>query len=138
MLLQLANTYSPTKNYGVSQWLSSPKLDGVRCLYENQTNGLRSRSEKTRYSGLTEIEQIGESIRSANNLAFLDGELYIAGEPFDVISGIVRTTKASQAPNKLRVEFKIFAIGFNQYPNMLAGDEYNQIQQIFPAAGKVS
>jgi ATP-dependent DNA ligase len=35
MLPQLANTYNPTKNYGVAEWLSSPKLDGVRCLYQN-------------------------------------------------------------------------------------------------------
>jgi len=138
MLLQLANTYSPTKNYGVSQWLSSPKLDGVRCLYENPNSGLRSRSGKTRYSGLTEIEQICETIRTTNNLSFLDGELYIPGEPFDKISSIVRTTKASQAQNKLRVEFRIFAIGFTQYPNILAADEYNLIQQIFPAMGRVS
>ncbi|MEG4518886.1 ATP-dependent DNA ligase [Microcoleus sp. AT9b-C5] len=138
MLLQLANTYSPTKNYGVAEWLISPKLDGVRCLYENPTNGLRSRSGLTRYSGLTEIEQICESIRLANNLSFLDGELYIPGEPFDRISGVVRSRKATQATNKLRVEFRIFAIGFTQYPNILAADEYSQVQQIFPAMGKVS
>jgi len=138
MLPQLANTYNPTKDYGVAEWLSSPKLDGVRCLYQEQTTGLRSRSGSVRYSGLGEIEQICESISLANNLSFLDGELYIPGEPFDVISGIVRTKKATQTANKLRVEFRIFAIGFNQYPNILAGDEFNQIQQIFPAAGKVS
>lgn len=138
MLLQLANTYSPSKNYGVAEWLISPKLDGVRCLYENPTNGLRSRSGLTRYSGLTEIEQICESIRLANNLSFLDGELYIPGEPFDRISGVVRSRKATQATNKLRVEFRIFAIGFTQYPNILAADEYSQVQQIFPAMGKVS
>ncbi|NQE37290.1 hypothetical protein [Microcoleus asticus] len=140
MLLQLANTYSPTKNYGVSQWLSSPKLDGVRCLYENPTNGLRSRSGKTRYSGLGEIEQICENIRSANNLSFLDGELYIPGEPFDRISGIARSTKttATVVEAKQRVEFRIFAIGFTQYPNIPAADEYSQIQQIFPTMGKVS
>jgi ATP-dependent DNA ligase len=101
MLLQLANTYNPTKDYGVAEWLSSPKLDGVRCLHQNSTTGLRSRSGKSRYSGLSEIEQICESIRSANNLSFLDGELYIPGEPFDVISGIGRSTKASVASAKL-------------------------------------
>lgn len=140
MLLQLANTYSPTKNYGVAEWLSSPKLDGVRCLYENPTSGLRSRSGLTRYSGLTEIEQICESIRLANNLSFLDGELYIPGEPFDRISGIVRSTKttATVVEAKQRMEFRIFAIGFTQYPNIVATDEYSQVQQIFPAMGKVS
>ena len=140
MLLQLANTYSPTKNYGVAEWFSSPKLDGVRCLYENPTSGLRSRSGLTRYSGLTEIEQICESIRLANNLSFIDGELYIPGEPFDRISGIVRSTKttATVVEGKQRVEFRIFAIGFTQYPNIPAADEYSQVQQIFPARGKVS
>jgi ATP-dependent DNA ligase len=140
MLLQLANTYSPTKNYGVAEWLSSPKLDGVRCLYENPNSGLRSRSGKTRYSGLTEIEQICESIQVANDLSFLDGELYIPGEPFDRISGIVRSTKttATVQSDKQRVEFRIFAIGFSQYPNILAADEYTQVQQIFPTMGKVS
>ncbi|MEG4503836.1 hypothetical protein QUA81_13320 [Microcoleus sp. F6_B4] len=140
MLLQLANSYSPTKNYGVAEWLSSPKLDGVRCLYENPNSGLRSRSGKTRYSGLTKIEQICESIRLANNLSFLDGELYIPGEPFDRISGIARSTKTTETvvEAKQRVEFRIFAIGFTQYPNILAADEYTQVQQIFPAMGKVS
>ena len=140
MLLQLANSYSPTKNYGVAEWLSSPKLDGVRCFYENPTSGLRSRSGLTRYSGLTEIEQICESIRLANNLSFIDGELYIPGEPFDRISGIVRSTKttATVVEGKQRVEFRIFAIGFTQYPNIPAADEYSQVQQIFPARGKVS
>ena len=148
MLLQLANSYSPTKNYGVAEWLSSPKLDGVRCLYENPLSGLRSRSGLTRYSGLGEIEQICESIRLANNLSFLDGELYIPGEPFDRISGIVRSLRGANAPStkttatvvegKQRVEFRIFAIGFTQYPNIPAADEYSQVQQIFPAMGKVS
>ena len=140
MLLQLANSYSPTKNYGVAEWLSSPKLDGVRCFYENPTSGLRSRSGLTRYSGLGEIEQICESIRLANNLSFLDGELYIPGEKFDRISGIVRSTKttATVVEGKQRVEFRIFAIGFTQYPNIPAADEYSQVQQIFPARGKVS
>ncbi|MEG4424959.1 MULTISPECIES: ATP-dependent DNA ligase [unclassified Microcoleus] len=140
MLLQLANSYSPTKNYGVAEWLSSPKLDGVRCLYENPTNGLRSRSGLTRYLGLTEIEQICESIRLANNLSFLDGELYIPGEPFDRISGIARSTKttATVVEAKQRMEFRIFAIGFTQYPNIVAADEYSQVQQIFPAMAKVS
>ena len=140
MLLQLANTYSPTKNCGVAEWLSSPKLDGVRCLYENPTSGLRSRSGLTRYSGLTEIEQSCESIRLANNLSFLDGELYIPGEPFDRISGIARSTKttATVVEAKQRMEFRIFAIGFTQYPNIVAADEYSQVQQIFPAMAKVS
>ncbi|MEG4445112.1 hypothetical protein QUB47_23795 [Microcoleus sp. AT9_B5] len=140
MLPQLANTYSPTKNYGVTEWFSSPKLDGVRCLYENMTSGLRSRSGLTRYSGLTEIEEMCESIRSTNNLSFIDGELYIPETPFDVISGIVRSRKTVEAvvANKQRVQFRIFAIGFNQLPTMQTVHEVDQLKQIFPAMGKIS
>ncbi|MEG4397399.1 ATP-dependent DNA ligase, partial [Microcoleus sp. BROC3] len=140
MLPQLANTYSPTKNYGVTEWFSSPKLDGVRCLYENMTSGLRSRSGLTRYSGLTEIEEMCESIRSTNNLSFIDGELYIPETPFDVISGIVRSRKTVEAvvANKQRVQFRIFAIGFNQFPTMQTVHEVDQLKQIFPAMGKIS
>lgn len=140
MLPQLANTYSPTKNYGVTEWLSSPKLDGVRCLYENMTSGLRSRSGVTRYSGMTEIEEICESIRSTNNLSFIDGELYIPGTLFDIISGIVRSRKTveSVVANKHKVQFRIFAIGFNQFPTMETVHEVDQVKEIFPAMGKVS
>ncbi|MEG5063124.1 hypothetical protein QUB33_05820 [Microcoleus sp. B3-A4] len=140
MLPQLANTYSPTKNYGVTEWFSSPKLDGVRCLYENMTSGLRSRSGLTRYSGLTEIEEMCESIRSTNNLSFIDGELYIPETPFDVISGIVRSRKTVEAvvANKQRVQFRIFAIGFNQFRTMQTVHEVDQLKQIFPAMGKIS
>ena len=53
--LQLANTYSPSTNYGVSHWYSSPKLDGVRCLYI-PGKGLISRSGKSKYVGLEHIE----------------------------------------------------------------------------------
>ncbi|MCF3609021.1 hypothetical protein L2E81_21540 [Planktothrix agardhii 1033] len=40
----------------------------------------------------------------------LDGELYIPGEPFDVISGIVRGGKSYDLSKKQRLQFHIFAI----------------------------
>jgi hypothetical protein len=40
----------------------------------------------------------------------LDGELYIPGEPFDVISGIVRGGKKYDIAKKQRLQFHIFAI----------------------------
>jgi DNA ligase 1 len=103
--LQLANTYSPTKQYGVTTWYSSPKLDGVRCLYTSE-QGLMSRSGKLKYVGLEHIESVCEA---ANIDGIIDGELYIPGESFDKVSGIVRDTKGYDVAQKQRVKFNVFA-----------------------------
>ncbi|MGB8688901.1 MAG: hypothetical protein WCD53_16405 [Microcoleus sp.] len=137
MLPQLANTYNPTRNYPVTEWLASPKLDGVRCLYQPD-KGLISRSQKTRYVGFGSIEQICESICKNSNLKFIDGELYIPGEKFDIISGIVRKSKKYDVDQKARVEFRVFAIGSFATPEMLANEMFDAIVSIFPETGKVN
>lgn len=137
MLPQLANTYNPTKIYSTPVWLASPKLDGIRCLYYAPDKGLTSRSQKLRYVGFEEIEQICESLRISNNLSFLDGELYIPGEKFDVISGIVRDTKDYDVAAKARVEFRIFAIGSNNNRNMDAGAMLDLMEAKLPTLGRV-
>ncbi len=138
MLPQLANVYSPTKDYGHGQWMASPKLDGVRCLYYSSDKGLISRSQKLRYVGFEEIEQNCQMLVSDNKLSFLDGELYIPGEKFDVISGIVRKSKKYDISQKARVEFRIFAIGSINAPKMPAGLMYDMIRSALPDTGKVS
>ena len=119
MLPQLANTYNPSKTYPNSQWLASAKLDGVRCLYL-PNKGLTSRSLKLRYVGFEIIEQACKLMCDTNNLSFLDGELYIRDEKFDVISGIVRSMNNIDRAAKARVEFHIFAFGSNSEPAMPA------------------
>ncbi|CAD5984430.1 ATP-dependent DNA ligase [Planktothrix agardhii] len=102
---QLANNYYPTKNYGVSSWWSSPKLDGVRGLYLPTEQAIFSRTLKSKFVGLDHILDI------CNQQGYiLDGELYIPGEPFDVISGIVRGGKSYDLSKKQRLQFHIFAI----------------------------
>ncbi|MEG3841423.1 hypothetical protein [Microcoleus sp. herbarium14] len=137
MLPQLANVYNPTKVYPNSQWLASPKLDGIRCLYYSPERGLTSRSQRLRYVGFGEIEQICESLRINNNLSFLDGELYIPGEKFDIISGIVRDTKDYDVSAKARVEFRIFAVGSIANPNMDAGAMLDLMEAKLPTIGRV-
>ena len=143
MLPQLANTYNPTKNYPNFQWLASPKLDGVRGLYFPD-RGLISRSQKTRYVGFEPMryapasyEQACKSICDNNNLSFLDGELYIPGEKFDVISGIVRDSKKFDVNQKLRVEYRIFAVGSIANPNMTAATMVNLLNQMQSPNGRV-
>ncbi len=138
MFPQLANTYNPTRNYHpVTEWLASPKLDGIRALYI-PGDGLISRSQKTRYAGFSSIERICESICKNNKLSFIDGELYIPGERFDIISGIVRKSKKYDVDAKARVEFRVFAIGSIDTPQMLASEMFDAIVSIFPETGRVS
>ena len=138
MLPQLANTYVPTKIYPVKQWLASPKLDGIRCLYYSPEKGLTSRSQKLRYVGFEEIETNCQMICTDNKLSFLDGELYIPGEKFDVISGIVRARKKYDINAKARVEFHIFAVGSIDAPKMPAGLMYDLTKSAIPDTGRVS
>lgn len=137
MLPQLANTYNPTKVYLNSQWLASPKLDGIRCLYYSPERGLTSRSQKLRYLGFEEIETNCQMLCADNNLSFLDGELYIPGEKFDVISGIVRDSKDYDINAKARVEFRIFAVGSIANPNMDAGAMLDLMEATLPTLGRV-
>ncbi|MCC3459793.1 MAG: hypothetical protein EAZ73_09090 [Oscillatoriales cyanobacterium] len=137
MFPQLANTYSPSKNYPNSEWLASPKLDGVRCLY-SPDRGLISRSQKTRYVGFDAIEEICLLTCRNNNLAFLDGELYIPGEKFDVISGIVRDSKKFDVNQKLRVEYRIFAAGSIAHPTASASTMLDLIKSALPETGRVT
>jgi DNA ligase-1 len=140
MLPQLANTYVPSKKYPVSNWLASPKLDGVRALYQPD-EGLTSRSQKTRYVGFGSIESICETICQCSFLSFLDGELWIPDEKFDVISGIVRAGKRSNIllrDAKARVEFRIFAIGSIVSPEIKAGKMLDLMASTIPSTGRVS
>jgi len=137
MLPQLANTYTPSKDYKLSQWLASPKLDGVRALYI-PGGGLFSRSQKSRYIGFGSIESICISICHSYNFSFIDGELYIPGERFDIISGIVRKSKKYDVDAKARVEFKVFAVGSTITPKMKADHMYDLIISTMLSTGKVS
>ena len=137
MLPQLANVYNPTRVYPNPVWLASPKLDGIRCLYYAD-KGLTSRSQKQRYIGFGEIEQICDSLRISNNLSFLDGELYIPGEKFDVISGIVRDSKDYDVAAKARVEFRVFAIGSIANPNMNARAMLDLMKSALSDTGRVN
>ena len=101
---QLAYNYSPAKDYKVSGWWSSPKLDGVRCFYI-PGKGLMSRTLKLKYVGLGHIESL--CYQGTNTI--LDGELYIPGEKFDRISGIARDTKNINLADKQRMQFHVFA-----------------------------
>jgi DNA ligase 1 len=106
---QLANTYSPTKNYGVSHWWVSAKMDGLRAAYIPD-KGLFSRTFKTKFVGLEHIENVLKNMFIDDVPTHVDGELYIENEPFDVISGIARKTKKFNPSDKLRIKFHVFAI----------------------------
>lgn len=110
MQVQLAKTYSPARNYGVSSWWASPKMDGIRALYI-QGRGLVSRTQKTIFVGLQHIEAICEQmVAAAGEPIVVDGELFIPDESFDVASGIIRDRKGYDPGQKARVQFHVFGI----------------------------
>lgn len=127
---QLANTYNPTKNYGVSGWWSSPKLDGVRALFL-PGQGLLSRTLKQKFVGLEHIETLCNQINSGFNI--VDGELYIPGERFDIISGIVRDRKNFDIQQKQRVQFHIFALWSATTAWQDTDEMINSIPAVLPA-----
>lgn len=129
--LQLANTYSPTKNYDVDSWWTSPKLDGVRGLYI-AGQGLMSRSQKEKYAGLEHIEGVCQQIAAAG-YQVIDGELYIPKEKFDVISGIVRKKKKYDVTLKQKVQLHVFAL-YSESKQWTNTEEMIQaIAQIIPS-----
>jgi ATP-dependent DNA ligase len=107
---QLAHNYNPTRKYDVAGWYSSPKIDGVRCLFI-PGKGLLSRTQKVRYIGLEHIE----SLCYQGTSTILDGELYIPGEPFDRISGIARDRVKINVADKQRMQFHVFAKHIENY-----------------------
>ena len=107
---QLAHNYYPTRNYNISGWYSSPKIDGVRCLYI-PGKGLFSRTQKIKYIGLEHIE----SLCYQGTSTILDGELYIPGESFDRISGIARDRVDINVADKQRMQFHVFAQIIDNY-----------------------
>jgi ATP-dependent DNA ligase len=111
---QLANVFSPNKDYQVSHWWASPKFDGIRAHYFPgdefiPKQGLFSRSLKTKYVGLNHIEEVLKELFK-DLPTIVDGELFIENERFDVISGIVRKSKNFNLVDKARVKFHVFAL----------------------------
>lgn len=138
-MVELAQTYSPKTSYPVSQWWSSPKMDGIRALY-TPTNGLVSRSGKSIYVGLDHIESICLGIsESLQHKYILDGELYIPNMAFPTASGIIRDKKNYDLAQKALVQFHLFALAPHQesdaWPNTAA--MVNQISSLVTANSSV-
>jgi len=137
---EVSNTYNPAREYDLGFWLSSPKLNGVRCIYtrDGAVRGLRSQNLKTRYVGFDRLELACRSICDANNLSFLDGELYIPGASLETISLLVRDRANYELSEKFAVEFRISAVGSATNPNMIGQEMVNLIEQNIPKQGMVS
>jgi len=137
---EVSNTYNPAREYDLGFWLSSPKLNGVRCIYtrDGAVRGLRSQNLKTRYVGFDRLELACRSICDANNLSFLDGELYIPGASLETISLLVRDRANYELSEKFAVEFRISAVGSATNPNMIGQEMVNLMEQNIPKQGMVS
>lgn len=106
MKIQLANVWSPYKEYRAGGWFASPKMDGVRALYDAAAGTLFSRTGKP----ITGFEHIAEelyAICELYSLSFMDGELYSGEATFETIQGTVATKSGSKADSGIR--FHAFA-----------------------------
>jgi len=136
---EVPNTYNPAKEYDLGFWLSRPKLNGVRCIYtrDGAARGLRSQSLTTRFVGLDRLELACRSLCDANNLSFLDGELYIPGGMLDELTLLVRDRVNYELAEKFAVEFRVSAVG-SANPNLTGQEMVNLMQQNIPTQGMVS
>jgi len=136
---EVPNTYNPAKEYDLGFWLSRPKLNGVRCIYTRDgiSRGLRSQTLTTRFVGFDRLELACRSLCDANNLSFLDGELFIPGRSFDELTLLVRDRVNYELDEKFAVEFRVSAVG-SANPNLTGQEMVNLMQQNIPTQGMVS
>ncbi|MEG4535039.1 hypothetical protein [Microcoleus sp. D2_18a_D3] len=139
MLPQLANTYTPAKEYPTGFWFSSPKLNGIRCVYQRFGNikGLRSQTLTTRFVGLDRLELSCQTLCDANNLSFLDGELFIPGKTLDELTVLVRDRTNYDLADKFAVEFRISAVVPTTNSNLTAHQMVTRMREITSAQGMV-
>ena len=128
MNVQLANTYDPSKNYNVSNWYASPKLDGVRAVFIPE-KGLLTRNNKP-LNGFNHMAEVLEKICTDRKLSFIDGELVITGRSFQASQGVIL---ASEHDDKSLVEFHVFAVGgdFTDTASMLNAIPEDRQNNIF-------
>ncbi|MEG3933744.1 MULTISPECIES: hypothetical protein [unclassified Microcoleus] len=140
MLPQLPNTYSPAKEYPTGFWFSSPKLNGIRCIYHRfgAIKGLRSQTLTTRFVGIDRLELACQGICDANNLSFMDGELFIPGKTLDELTVLVRDRTNYDLADKFAVEFRVSAVVETTNPNLTGHQMITLMRQNFPPLGMVS
>lgn len=103
---QLANKYEEDKNYKVGSWYISRKLDGLRCVFRNNT--LFTRQNKP-IIGFDYLEKELKEISQKMNLDMMDGELYSHDIDFHTIQGIVTRNKNINEDDKKKIKFNMFA-----------------------------
>ena len=138
-IAEVPNTYNPAKEYMIGFWLSTPKLNGVRCIYTRDgiSRGLRSQTLTTRFVGLDRLELACRAICDANNLSFIDGELFIPGKTSEELTVLVRDRATYELDEKFAVEFRVSAVGSATNPALTAQQMMNLMQQIIPAQGMI-
>lgn len=105
--VQLAAKYDVDKDYGVSYFWASPKLDGIRCVWKD--GQLWTRSGKP-VIGFEHLEKELVELCAERNVDFVDGELYSHSIPFQTIQGFVVRNKNIVEEDKKKIKFNIFAV----------------------------
>ena len=104
--VQLANTYSPEKDYKVSSWFATPKFDGVRAVFIPE-QGFYTRNGKA-IMGLPDMAETLNSYCARRGCTFVDGELIARGGSFQDSQSVVMSARH---PAKYLLEYHVFAVG---------------------------
>lgn len=103
--VQLAATYDRFKKYKVDHFYATPKLDGLRCYYNNKDKKLYTRNNKE-HMGFEHINKICDNLCEKFNLDYIDGELYSHELDFQRLNGVIRR---QDSVFKAKIKYVIFA-----------------------------
>lgn len=125
MKYQRAYKYSKNIDYKVSGWYLSPKLDGVRCLYDRATQKLYFRSGRE-IVRMEHILNACQDLCDRYSLEVIDGELYVPGLKFREISSLVNAQKSVTDAQKQTVSLAVFAAR----DRLLESEQWNTLNMI--------
>ena len=87
--------------------------------------------------GFDRLELACRALCDANNLSFIDGELFIPGKTSEELTVLVRDRATYELDEKFAVEFRVSAVGSATNPALTAQQMMNLMQQIIPAQGMI-
>ncbi len=106
--VQLAKKYDEEEDYGTDYWFINKKLDGLRCIFIDDTLFTRGGNEVI---GFDHVYEEVRDLCKRYSLDFVDGELYSPDIPFQTIQGYVLSYKNINDDNKKKILYNIFVTG---------------------------
>lgn len=113
--VMLCGEYTPTTVTPPGGWHATPKIDGGRLIFRYVAGKIQCRSrENLEFTHLTHLHPYVEYLLGAlPPESQLDGEGWVPGEPFDVVSGIIRAD-VNYSARLPELRFYVFDLAIGQ------------------------